>query len=62
MTDDKMPEKTNNNPPNVFELHEMIRELALAHDQQQAEIQELKSLLATHQHGKGGAALFPFNS
>ena len=45
---------------NVVELKEMIEELAMAFDQLNAEVQQLKIDLVHHQHGKDGSSLFPY--
>jgi hypothetical protein len=63
MTEQMTPPKNDDNtrkPLTVYELEGMIQELAHAHDEQQLQIERLKSLLAVHQHGKNGNALFPY--
>lgn len=43
----------------VYDLEEMIKELAMAHDQLAFEVKRLQGMLAQHQHNSSGQAMFP---
>lgn len=43
----------------VYDLEEMIKELAMAHDQIASEVKRLQGMLAQHQHNSQGQAMFP---
>lgn len=56
-----MAEETKNDTKQitVYDLEEMIKELAMAHDQLASEVKRLQGMLAQHQHNGQGAAMFP---
>jgi hypothetical protein len=58
-----MVEQTNteNKPLTISEIEDLLKQLATAHDEQQAEIRHLKTLLTVHEHSKNGQTLFPYN-